>query len=747
LLARRSISPFISASILLIATALHAQSSGGNGWQGRLYRISHGYLEVTREGNLTQVARYNDSLRFEVAAAAPVLGLDPIDLALTPPSPAPDRALLLAAPFGHSSIYSINLTGTPSFFPLWESTLPPMRRIVAVDDFAGDGTQALAAVGDSAFVVVGLNGQERYRLQGDMIDAVACRSGSYHFIVIERDGENILLIPIDPRTGSAIDRPKSLPGSGDPLVRIVEGSKGDELVLVTTGRRSQAYFLDPNNLAILRDPLPLPSEPVALLPYEIEGIPGLAALFADYPAPTLLPLVAGARMQKIDYPLQGVLESAATSSRLNALLTRDSIAFYDREMRLLSIAPSPGTNQTTIQELDSIHLLASSPGGSRIFTVDLKGGTWLGRNWLSVAVVAASALLLALVIAAGRRYRFARILYNNLVRVKNSQGVIVMSQTQRVRHLNMSARGMLDIAPYIPLGRHVSEYLKSDEHRPLFATLRRLFADGEEFETRIDMARDGQVRALMFRGRPMFGQYGFTAGYLLLVNDITQTLERERLVNWASVAHHIAHEMKTPLGTVRMTAEMLHDRLGSNGHGSDDLRATNRIIKQSERLREIVEDLLTVARTESLQPVQADLKLLVTSLAQDYSDTLPRSIELRLELNGDDFRTSIDVGQLTVALRNLLDNAWQAIGNREGGLILMTVSESEREFEIVVEDNGRGMSQTTLTKLFQPFYTEREGGSGIGTVIVKRVIEAHGGSVRVESEPGKGTRFVLTIPR
>jgi nitrogen fixation/metabolism regulation signal transduction histidine kinase len=236
-------------------------------------------------------------------------------------------------------------------------------------------------------------------------------------------------------------------------------------------------------------------------------------------------------------------------------------------------------------------------------------------------------------------------------------------------------------------------------------------------------------------------------GYLLLAEDVTQTLERERLINWASVAHHIAHEMKTPLSTVRMTAEMLHDRLNTNGHEAEHMRATGRIIRQSARLREIVDDLLTIARTEAMQKTSTDMSLLLSSLTHDFSDTLSGNIEVRYEVSGENFRCMADVAQLTVAVRNLLDNAAQAIGSREGGRIRLMLRDEGSTLCVLVEDNGVGMSKETLANIFKPFYTERQGGSGIGTIIIKRVIEGHGGSLRVESERGKGTQFVVNLPR
>jgi two-component system nitrogen regulation sensor histidine kinase NtrY len=306
---------------------------------------------------------------------------------------------------------------------------------------------------------------------------------------------------------------------------------------------------------------------------------------------------------------------------------------------------------------------------------------------------------------------------------------------------------MLDVAGYIPMGRHVREYLTDDDFRPVIESLRKLFSSSVPFELRIDKTMAVGSRSYSFRGRPMFGRYGFTAGFLLLVDDVTETIAQERLVNWASVAHHIAHEMKTPLGTVRVTAEMLRDRLGSNGGDHDELRATTRIIRQSERLRSIVDDLLTVARTESLRKIGADLGLLLPSLTSDYLEYLPPGVELKLTIEGDDFHCHIDVAQVTVALRNLLDNARHAIGGHAGGRIDLAMRSDDSMITITVADNGVGMGPETLAKLFQPFYTEREGGSGIGTIIIKRVIEGHGGTIDVSSKVGVGTVFTVTLPR
>lgn len=690
---------------------------------------------------MLQLTRYDERMR-DTAQAQYLHGSYPLDMTL----PATRRfALLLAAFGGRAGLYHVDIAGPPTLTPIWQSQLPPMRRILGVEDFDGDGSEEALLLGDSAVVMVGLDGRERFAIRGDMIDGFVHRADSTRIILVSRDAGSVLVTWLSER--GALLGQSAIDGSSDILTLAADMGVGNELLVATLSSPARLYRLDLRRMLIVGE-RQLPGAPDALVPYLEGGVPTAAALYRALPAPTILPVASAELPRRFDYPLADAFDEAALSPHLIALATRDSIAVFNREMRLLAVVASPGGRDLSVTELDSTRTLLVTTAGSRIVPIDREGPGWLERNWMTALIYASAAALVIVMLLAARRYRFVRTLYNNLVRVPGSHGVIVISPSQRVVHINRSAREVLEIASYIPLGRHVSEYLVSEQTRLVMSLLRRLFADGEAFEVRADITMGLDTRALTFRGRQMFGQYGFAAGYLLLVEDVTQTIERERLVNWASVAHHIAHEMKTPLGTVKVTAEMLHDRLASNGFDPENHRATTRILKQSQRLREIVDDLLTIARTETLHRVSADLSLLVTSTAHECRESYPPSLDLMVQITGDDFRCSIDVNQLTIAIRNLLDNAWQAIGDREGGRIEVTVIDrGDAGVDVTVSDNGVGMSRDTMAKLFQPFYTEREGGSGIGTVIVKRVVEAHGGIVTVESEQGKGTSFLLNLPR
>jgi|GEM_PF-1721940 len=721
---------------------LHAQQPVSAGIiDGRLHRIDGGYIGIARYGSVGVLTLYNDSLIDRVTL--PYQDLTPIDLAI--PAPASSHGYLLGTHDGRRTLYRIALRDRPEITPVWESDFSPFSRIITARDLNGDGDTEIAMLADDAFAVVGDGGEERYRLEGNILGGVFRGSDSLRFFLAMRSGEGIRILQIDAATGSATAM-QEIPDAHELMMDLLPGPSGDVLVVAALGRDPAAYVFDPAGL-FPPDRFPLPISPLALIPYDAGDRTVPAALFGGYPGPAILPLLPDAPVIHVEYPLSGVTLGAATAGTFNILLARDSLVLYDRSMRLYGMLPSVGSSGVRVTAAGVGWLLIASDAGSRVVAVPQTGMPWIERHWPLVLASMLGGIIILVTLMASRRYSFIRTIYNNLVRVPGSYGIIVMTPRQRVRQINQSARGMLEIAPYIPYGRHISEYLVAEEMRPVLQPLRLLLTDGESFEQHVDVEREGSSRTLIFRGRPLVGAYGRTKGYLLLVEDVTRRLERERLINWASVAHHIAHEMKTPLGTVRMTAEMLHDRLESNGTDGEHTRATARIIRQSARLREIVDDLLTIARTEALQKVGTDLALLFSSLVHDFSDTLDGAIELRFEVDGENFRTHTDVGQLTVAMRNLLDNAAQAIGSREGGLIRLALKEEEEHFLIVVEDNGIGMSRETLANLFKPFYTERPGGSGIGTVIIKRVIEGHGGSIRVESERGRGTRFVVNLPR
>lgn len=227
--------------------------------------------------------------------------------------------------------------------------------------------------------------------------------------------------------------------------------------------------------------------------------------------------------------------------------------------------------------------------------------------------------------------------------------------------------------------------------------------------------------------------------------------ERERLqlqnTELATLAGGLAHEIRNPLSTIGMNLELLAEEL----EGEDSQR-TRRMLRriaslQSEcrNLEEILNAFLQFARAGELHLAPHDLNEIVT----DYVEFLaPQAgsmeVELRLHLDTDLPVVRLDKALMRQALVNLCRNAIEAMP--DGGSIDLLTRTRNGSVVLEVIDTGRGMDEKTRSQMFQAFFSTRSGGSGLGLPTVRRIIEAHHGTIVCDSEPGKGTRFTILLP-
>jgi two-component system phosphate regulon sensor histidine kinase PhoR len=218
----------------------------------------------------------------------------------------------------------------------------------------------------------------------------------------------------------------------------------------------------------------------------------------------------------------------------------------------------------------------------------------------------------------------------------------------------------------------------------------------------------------------------------------------------------VAHEMKTPLTSVRMFVDTLLERRYRGGADQAD-EYLRLIAQENERLERLVEGFLTLSRLErnhgralALAPTRAEE---VVKAARDR-------LRLRLESDGCRFHAQVapdlppfpaDADALAAVLVNLLDNAFKYSG--EDKRISLRVFEQGESIVFEVSDNGQGIARDEQDKIFQRFYqsdrrlARSHEGSGLGLSIVQSIVRAHGGSVSVESEPGRGSTFAVSLPK
>ena len=224
---------------------------------------------------------------------------------------------------------------------------------------------------------------------------------------------------------------------------------------------------------------------------------------------------------------------------------------------------------------------------------------------------------------------------------------------------------------------------------------------------------------------------------------IEEQLRRsEKLSTLGEMAAVLAHEIRNPLGSIRGTAEILRDdyRPGDPKHEFIEIQ-----IKETERLNHVVEDFLRMARQQPAKlrdcSIREELETIVTLVARDAQD---RGIALHLEAAPQATIVRGDGEKLRQAFLNIVINALQATPS--GGSVGILLNKIDSEFEITFRDSGAGIAPDDLQRIFEPFYTTKPDGTGLGLAVTRKIIEAHGGTLVVESELGQGTTVLVRLP-
>src|SRR5437867_120031 len=236
--------------------------------------------------------------------------------------------------------------------------------------------------------------------------------------------------------------------------------------------------------------------------------------------------------------------------------------------------------------------------------------------------------------------------------------------------------------------------------------------------------------------------------WLSAVVDITETkdlerrlLENERLAAMGRLTGYVAHEINTPLTNISLLAATAAKR-------SQDPEIVSRLEKinaQRRLIGSILQDLAGLTRPPPIQPVETDLRTIVDGSLEQMEPYLHEGVELRKEA-GSPVVADVDPRRIQQVLVNLTKNALQATSN---GTVTVGVEDRGDTVELVVHDTGPGIPPDVLEKLFQPFFTTKpkEQGTGLGLAFAKSVVNAHGGTIEVESELGQGTTFTVVLPK
>jgi two-component system nitrogen regulation sensor histidine kinase NtrY len=247
--------------------------------------------------------------------------------------------------------------------------------------------------------------------------------------------------------------------------------------------------------------------------------------------------------------------------------------------------------------------------------------------------------------------------------------------------------------------------------------------------------------------------YGRPWGAVIAIDDITEVLKGQREMAWREVARRIAHEIKNPLTPIKLSAQRMQRRLLQQAGKDAELirECTDTIITHTDELRDLVNEFSEFARLPEVNPSQNDLNLVVREVLALYGPAHPG---VAFEFNGDVEMPVFDFDreQIKRVLINLCENAVAAFGDLHSGdrtprLELRTRYEEVLGLATVkVRDNGPGMSEEVLSRIFEPYFSTKSEGTGLGLAIAKRIVNDHNGFIRVHSDPGRSTEFSIELP-
>jgi two-component system, NtrC family, nitrogen regulation sensor histidine kinase NtrY len=349
-----------------------------------------------------------------------------------------------------------------------------------------------------------------------------------------------------------------------------------------------------------------------------------------------------------------------------------------------------------------------------------------------------------------------------------STGVISTDDAMGIATINAAALAILGLPDKPPIGTPINRMIDGQQGEELAALCRRArrtdTAHAEiEFKRADGSALPTATTAIMLRSAE-----GPIAGWVVVIEDLTDLIQAERAAAWSEVARRMAHEIKNPLTPIQLSAQRIlrnyarNERLQAETHFGEVIQeGTATIVREVAALQRMVEEFSRFARLPESRPVEASLNDVTRDAVSLYNDRLD-GIRLNCKLDDTVPPLWIDTEQMKRVLVNLIDNAIEALsadgrdhagGNGAAKAIgekhieietrLMKSSEAVR---LIVADTGHGIQVRDRDKLFLPKFSTRSRGTGLGLAIVSHIIADHKGRIWVEDNQPRGARFIIELP-
>jgi len=342
----------------------------------------------------------------------------------------------------------------------------------------------------------------------------------------------------------------------------------------------------------------------------------------------------------------------------------------------------------------------------------------------------------------------ARRQYMEIVLKNVSAGVISLDAHGMISTMNTSAEKMLSLNAEDLIDHNYAELLKGHYLELADEVLQELNSaknDTVEFPIRLNI--QGRPRSFLVNFNALKDDTGHHMGVVMVFDDLTELEKAQRMAAWREVARRIAHEVKNPLTPISLSAQRLKRKYASQIDDPVFDECTRMIIDHVDLIRNLVNEFSAFARFPTADLAACHLPPIIEETVALYKEGLG-NIEFTTEIEGDlpIPPMHLDRQQIKQAMINLVDNAIAAVKGHGQIEIRLVYFDSWNHLRIEVSDNGPGISDADKARLFEPNFSTKKAGTGLGLTIVNTIVADHQGTITVEDSKPCGARFVIELP-